>query len=144
MIRRALSIGNYNTALDGKFVTAEMEIGQPEFYEEFQEVPGMHGALDFSEAPVDHPVYKMREISVAFESSRGSVQEREERITEFMAACHGQRLKIVLPVYRTSSTSTTVFPSTAVFKGGCPTVCIFSLSSRKGETSSSSTATSTP
>lgn len=99
MIRRALTIGSYNTALDGKFVTAEMEIGQPEFYEEFQEVPGMHGALDFSEAPVSHPVYKMREISVAFESSRGSVQEREERITEFMAACHGQRLKIVLPDY---------------------------------------------
>lgn len=99
MIRRALTIGDYNTAIDGKFVTAELEIGQPEFCEEYQDVPGMHGALDFSEAPVDHPVYKMREISVAFESSRGTVQEREDRITEFLASCHGKRLKIVLPDY---------------------------------------------
>lgn len=99
MIRRALTIGNYNTALDGKFVTAELEIGQPEFYEEYQDVPGMHGALDFSEAPVSHPVYKMREISAAFESSRGTAQEREDRITEFIAACHGKRLRLVLPDY---------------------------------------------
>lgn len=97
--KRALILGAYNSALDGLWTTTELKIGQPEIYEETIEVPGMHGVLDFSEAPVGHPVYKQREITAAFESSAGTVEEREDRITAFLQACHGRRVRIVVPDY---------------------------------------------
>lgn len=99
MTQRALVIGGYHTAQDGLFTMAKLQLETPPIVENYIDVDGMHGNLDFSEAPAGSPVYRTRKLTAIFETSRGRVTEREERISEFIRRVHGKRLQILHPDY---------------------------------------------
>ena len=99
MKRRALVLGGYNTAIDGLFTTTKLHLETPKIVENFLEIEGMHGSLDCCDATSGTPVYKTRMLTATFETSRGSISERQERIDELIRHAHGRRLQILHPDY---------------------------------------------
>lgn len=99
MKRRALVIGGYNTATDGLFTTTKLHLETPQIVENYLQVEGMHGSLDCCEAANGSPVYKTRKLTATFETSRGSILERQDRIDRLIRLAHGRRLPIIHPDY---------------------------------------------
>lgn len=95
--RRRLILGEYDTARDGKFTLTELSLETPPIVENYIDVPGMDGSLDFCDGLDKRPRYKARKLSAALESSAGSLREREKIISAMISQLHGKRLRIVHP-----------------------------------------------
>lgn len=98
MDKRRLIIGEYDTALRGLWTLTGWELSPAVAKTEYISVPGHDGDLDLSTVLTDgEPRYNSRELSATFESSEGTRQEREDRISQMVNALDGYRLQIVLP-----------------------------------------------
>ncbi len=99
MIRRALIIDGYNTAVDGLMTLTKFSVETPKYRSESQTVPGMDGALDYADALTGRPYFDARKITASLESSAGSHAERQQRFDDLVRHCNGRRCKIVSPDY---------------------------------------------
>lgn len=99
MIRRALIIDGYNTAVDGLMTLTKFSVETPKYRSESQTVPGMDGALDYADALTGRPYFDTRKITASLESSAGSHAERQQRFDDLVRHCNGRRCKIVSPDY---------------------------------------------
>lgn len=98
MEKRKLIIGTYDTALEGLWTLSEQKLGLPEIKEEYVEVPGRNGALDLSTVLTDgEPQYSNRMFEATLESSEGTRDERNSRISYMVNLLDGLKFKIVLP-----------------------------------------------
>jgi phage-related protein len=98
--KRKLILGTYDTDYDGLWTLAALELTDPEYQANFQEVPGRDGPLDLSTANTDgEPRYGSRTLSATLESSEGSRQDRQDRISEMVNQLDGRRMNIRHPDY---------------------------------------------
>lgn len=98
MKRRGLIIGGYDTARKGYTMTS-CSLENPKIVENYVEVPGAHGALDFCDAMTGSPVYQTRKLKATFELSVGTFAEREKEFARLIHAVHGRRCSIIHPDY---------------------------------------------
>lgn len=99
MKRRALIIDGYNTAVDGLMTLAKFSVETPKYRAVTQSVPGMDGALDYSDALSGRPYYETRKLTASLESSAGTHEERQARFDALVRHCNGRRCRIVSPDY---------------------------------------------
>lgn len=99
MDRRKITIGTYDTALDGLWTLTGWSFSAPVMESYFVDVPGRKaGPLDLSTALTDgEPTYGSRTFKATLESSEGTYLERAERIDTMINWLDGWRLQIVLP-----------------------------------------------
>ena len=97
MTRRALIINGYNTATDGRMTLTALQVETPKYRAVTQVVPGMDGALDYSDAANGRTSYETRKLTASLESSEGSCAERQKRFDAFIRHCNGRRCKIISP-----------------------------------------------
>lgn len=98
MEKRKITIGTYDTAVDGLWTLTGWVLGKATAFEEYADVPGHSGPLDLSTALTDgEPYYGSRTFEATFESSEGTRLEREERISRMINQLDGWRFNIVLP-----------------------------------------------
>lgn len=96
MKKRGLIIDGYNTAQKGYTMTS-CTLEMPKIFENYVEVPGSHGALDFCEATTGAPVYQTRNLKATFELSKDTFTEREAEFSRLIRAVHGRRCVIEHP-----------------------------------------------
>lgn len=100
MEKRRLILGNYDTDFDGAWTLASLQLTDPEYQAHFQEVIGRDGPLDFSTVLTDGvPRYGIRTLTATLESSEGTRQDRQYRISEMVNTLDGWRLDIQHPDY---------------------------------------------
>lgn len=100
--KRRMIFGDYDTANDGLWTLTGWSCPEPEYQANTVSVPGRHGLLDFSTVLTDgEPVYGNRTLAATFESSEGTREERNDRISHMVNALDGRRVKITLPDDRT-------------------------------------------
>lgn len=100
MENRKIIFGNYDTDFDGLWTLAALELTDPEYQANLQEVPGRDGPLDLSTVLTDgEPRYGSRTLTATLESSEGTRQDRQDRISEMVNALDGRRLDIQHPDY---------------------------------------------
>lgn len=98
MEKRKLVIGTYDTDRDGLWTMSALQLTDPEYQANFQEVPGRDGPLDLSTVLTDgEPRYGSRTLTATLESSEGSRQDRHDRISKMVNALAGRRLDIRHP-----------------------------------------------
>ena len=98
--KRALKIGTYDTDHDGQFTLAALELTDPDYQANFQDVPGRDGALDFSTVLTDgEPRYGNRTLTATLETSEGTRQQRQDRIGRMINTLDGFRWEIQHPDY---------------------------------------------
>lgn len=92
-----INIGEYNTYTDWKLVpTSRPVVAPPEPQYNFVEVPGMNGALDFTEA-LGGVAYRMREGKWKFLVEHDHPGYDWQRVySDIMNAIHGKLVKVVL------------------------------------------------
>ena len=99
MKKRALILGTYNTALYD-WTLAALELTDPEYQANFQEVVGRDGPLDFSTVLTDgEPRYGSRTLNATLELSAGTRMERQACISDMVNSLDGWRLEILHPDY---------------------------------------------
>lgn len=99
MKKRAICIGNYDTALYG-WTLASCILGDAEQKTNFVEKVFGDGSWDMSTALTDGiPRYKTRPLDVTLECSEGTRDERLELIGHLVNTLDGLEHKIVLPDY---------------------------------------------
>ncbi len=94
--RRGLIVGSFDTAAHG-FTMSKLHLQTPQGFEDWVEVDGMSGALDYSEAAVGYVLYQTSPLEAVFELSEGNKAHREKIIAEFIRAVHGRSCRIVHP-----------------------------------------------
>ncbi len=100
MEKRALILGTYHTNYDGLWTLAALQLTDPEYQAHFQEVVGRDGPLDFSTVLTDgEPRYGSRMLTATLESSEGTRQERQDRISVMVNTLDGWRMDIQHPDY---------------------------------------------
>lgn len=100
MEKRKVIFGTYDTALDGLWTLAGLELTDPEIQEYYQEVKGRDGPLDLSTVLTDgEPKYGSRVLTVTLESSEGTRKERRARISRMVNELDGWRLDVMHPDY---------------------------------------------
>lgn len=98
MEKRKIIIGTYDTALEGLWTLSGLALGRAEAYEQYVDVPGHSGPLDFSTVLTDgEPYYGSRSFEAVLESSEGTRMDREQRINHMINALDGWRLNLILP-----------------------------------------------
>lgn len=98
MVKRSLILGTYDTARDGLWTLSALTLTDPEYQSKFTEVPGRDGPLDQSTVLTDGiPRYGSRTLTATLESSEGTRDERETRISQMINALDGWRMNIVHP-----------------------------------------------
>ncbi|MBR5889101.1 MAG: hypothetical protein IKY92_03575 [Akkermansia sp.] len=97
--KRTVQLGDYDTAAHGLWTLAACKFPGPEVEQNLVNVPGrFQGPLDLSTALTDGwPVYGARPLTITLESSEGTREAREARISEMVNKLHGQRVNFVLP-----------------------------------------------
>lgn len=95
MKKRGLILNGYDTAAHG-FTMTELSLQTPEIVEEYAQIDGMHGSLDYCEAN-GTVIYQTRPLEATFELSEGNFAEREETIAELIRLIHGKKCAIVHP-----------------------------------------------
>jgi hypothetical protein len=96
-VKRFIIFDNYNTAYDwGLLLTAKV-VSDPEPKTNYQELGGVSGTLDLTEALTGEVTYNDRQLTASFSMSDGTVQEREAVLRQITAALHGRRVRIVEP-----------------------------------------------
>lgn len=99
MTKRGLTIGTYDTAVDGQWLLTGLTFSDPAQVTDYVEVPGRRkGPLDLTASLTDgDPTYESRTLMATFESSEGSRLERENRIEAMMNSLNGWKWNIKLP-----------------------------------------------
>lgn len=96
--KRALIIGTYDTDADGLFTLSALELTDPDYQANFQDVPGRDGPLDFSTVLTDgEPRYGSRTLTATLETSEGTRQQRQDRIGRMINTLDGFRWEIRHP-----------------------------------------------
>lgn len=100
MVKRKLILGTYDTARDGLWTLAALELSDPEYQANFLDVKGKDGPLDLSTALTDGvPRYGSRTLTATLECSEGTREDRRETISKMVNALDGWRMNIVHPDY---------------------------------------------
>ena len=99
MIKRTITLGDYDTAAHGLWTLAGWVFPEPVQETNLVAVPGrVKGPLDLSTALTDgEPSYSARVLSIVLESSEGDRLARKARIADMVNMLHGRRVDIVLP-----------------------------------------------
>lgn len=98
MEKRKMIFGSYDTALHGLWTLAEWELTDPEYKQNFIEIPGRNGPLDLSATLTDgEPRYGSRTLTAVFESSEDDRLARKGRIDIMVNWLSGWRMNIELP-----------------------------------------------
>ncbi len=97
MSRRKLILDGFDTAEHGNMTLAAFSAPAPKARTNLQTVPGMDGALDYSEALVGRPQYDMRTLTATLECSYGSHAERQALFDRLINQISGRKIKIVPP-----------------------------------------------
>ncbi|MBR5862293.1 MAG: hypothetical protein IKZ08_03090 [Bacteroidales bacterium] len=98
MEKRKMLFGSYDTALNGLWTLTEWELTDPEYKQNFLDIPGRNGPLDLSAVLTNgEPVYGARTLTAVFESSEGTRLERKSRIDNMVNWLTGWRMDIELP-----------------------------------------------
>ncbi len=96
-MKRFILFDKYNTAYDwGLLLTAKV-VSDPEPKTNYQDLGGVSGSLDLTEALTGEVAYSDRSLTASFSLSDGTVQEREVVLRQITAALHGRRVRIVEP-----------------------------------------------
>lgn len=97
--KRTVLLGDYDTAAHGLWTLTGWKFPEPEVEQNLVNVPGRaQGPLDLSTALTDgQPVYGARPLTITLESSEGTREARESRISEMVLQLHGRRVNFVLP-----------------------------------------------
>ena len=97
MIKRAIILGDYDTAAQG-WTLAAWQLSPAEQKTNFVDKPGGDGAWDLSTALTDGvPVYNNRTLTVTLERSDADRLTREAAISAMVNALDGMRVNIELP-----------------------------------------------
>lgn len=98
MEKRSITLGGYNTAVDGLWTLSSFTFSDPAYTPNFVKIPGSSVTLDLSGALTDgEPDYDTRTLTATFESSEGTRLERKGRIDLMVNQLDGRRLDIMLP-----------------------------------------------
>lgn len=97
MEKRKVIFGSYDTALEGAWTVARLELTSPDIQTNLVQIPGRHGLLDLSTALTGEPVYNSRRLTVVLENSDGVRADREQLIRDIIAALDGLAMQIWLP-----------------------------------------------
>ncbi len=97
MIKRTVRLGTYDTALHGWTLTSCV-LSDPEIKSNYVEKSGGDGSWDLSTAMTDGiPRYKNRTLTLKFECSKGSRDDRENLLNDMVNQLDGLEWNIVLP-----------------------------------------------
>ena len=96
MKKRAITVGAYDTALNG-WTLARLELSSPDQQTNLVYLPGRSGPLDLSTALTGEPVYNSRKLTVVLENSEGDRDYREHLIREIIGELDGLQKQIWLP-----------------------------------------------
>ena len=100
MKKRKLILGIYDTARDGLWTLAALELSDPDYQANFLDVKGKDGPLDLSTALTDGvPRYGSRTLTATLECSEGTRESRRDTISKMVNALDGWRMNIVHPDY---------------------------------------------
>lgn len=92
-----VTINGTNTLTQyGLILLADLKISDPELKEEYVDIPGADGSLDFSEAPQGRPTFKDRQISFNLFKAVDDVALETLR-NALMTAYHGRVVRLGLP-----------------------------------------------
>lgn len=94
---RGLRIGDFDTAVDGRMTMTKYALETPDFVSDWQDIPGMDGSIDFTEAVAGRAVFKTRKLTATFELSAENFRWREQMIDQMIEQLHGKRLEIHTP-----------------------------------------------
>lgn len=98
MAKRKIIFGTYDTALEGAWTVARLDLTSPAFQTNLVQVPGRSGPLDLSAVLTDgEPVYTSRNLTAVLENSDDDRPAREQRIRDIIAELDGYQKKIWLP-----------------------------------------------
>lgn len=93
-------VGNlmYDTDFHGPWTLAEQTLSPPERKTSIIDIPGRDGSIDLAQAISNgEPRYKQRELSLRFECSVGSRNDRSELIYDFINRINGRYCQVTLP-----------------------------------------------
>ena len=94
MMNRGVTFTDFHTAIDWGLILTAKSIPRAEAKENYVEVDGRDGALDYTEAFGDVK-YKNRTLSFSFSASEGTYLEREALINKIVQLVHGKRHMII-------------------------------------------------
>lgn len=96
-MKRFILFDKYNTAYDWGLLLTAKAVSASEPKTNYQELGGVSGTLDLTEALTGEVAYSDRTLTASFSLSDGTVQEREAMLQKIVAALHGRRVHIVEP-----------------------------------------------
>lgn len=96
-MKRFIIFDKYNTAYDWGLTLTAKAVSEPSPKTNYQELDGVSGSLDLTEALTGEVAYSDRTLTASFSISDGTVQEREVLLRRITAALHGRRVHIVEP-----------------------------------------------
>lgn len=97
MQKRCLIFDGWNTAIDGHFTLSSFSFSLPDIQEQRQEISGMDGDLDYTDALAGRPIFKTRQLKATLSSTWGKREERIAIFRELVNRVHGKRCAIELP-----------------------------------------------
>lgn len=98
MTKRQLILNGYKTAEDGLWTLASLKITKASQVQNFVSVPGRFAPLDLSTTLTDgEPYYGNAGLEAVLESSEGTREERQERITLMLNLLDGHTAHIIHP-----------------------------------------------
>lgn len=96
-MKRCIIFDKYNTAYDWGLLLTAKTVSEPSPKTNYQELDGVSGSLDLTEALTGEVAYSDRTLTASFSISDGTVQERETLLRSITAALHGRRVHIIEP-----------------------------------------------
>lgn len=96
-VARFLTFDGWNTAIDGHYTLSALSFDLPDIQEQRQDIAGMDGDLDYTDALAGRPIYKTRPLKAMLSSSFGDREERLAVFHELVNRVHGKRCAITLP-----------------------------------------------
>lgn len=97
MEKRKVIFGNYDTAQNGAWTVAGLDLSSPDLQTNLVFLPGRSGPIDLSTALTGEPVYNSRQLTVVLENSDGDRNYREQLIRGIIAELDGLQKQIWLP-----------------------------------------------
>lgn len=96
-VARFLAFDGWNTAIDGHYTLSALSFDLPDIQEQRQDIAGMDGDLDYTDALAGRPIYKTRPLKAMLSSSFGDREDRLAVFHELVNRVHGKRCAITLP-----------------------------------------------
>ena len=96
-MKRFILFDKYNTAYDWGLTLTAKAVSDAEPKTNYQELAGVSGTLDLTEALTGDVAYSDRTLTASFSVSEGTVREREALLRKITAVLHGRRVRIVEP-----------------------------------------------